>query len=133
MAIQLGTNYRNALLDSFETTVSASPRLKIYGGTQPANCAAASGSVLIVNMLLPGDWMGAAAAGVKALSGTWSASASGSGTAGHFRIMTTGSTTEMQGSITATAGGGDMTLDNIAINENQTVTITSFSLTAPGV
>ena len=38
----------------------------------------------------------------------------------------------MQGTITATGGGGDMTLDNTNIAAGQTVNITGFTLTAPG-
>jgi hypothetical protein len=35
----------------------------------------------------------------------------------------------MQGTITATGGGGDMTLDNTSITSGQQVQITSWSLT----
>jgi hypothetical protein len=38
----------------------------------------------------------------------------------------------MQGTITATGGGGDMTLDNTSIASGQQVTITSFTLSAGG-
>ena len=38
----------------------------------------------------------------------------------------------MQGTITATGGGGDMTLDNTSIASAQQVTITSFTLSAGG-
>jgi hypothetical protein len=36
----------------------------------------------------------------------------------------------LQGSITATGGGGDMTLDNTSIASGQTITVTGFTLTA---
>lgn len=82
-------------------------------------------------MTLPSDWMGNAAAGSKALSGTWQdASANNAGTAAHFRIKDSGgSTCHMQGTVTATGGGGDLTLDNTSIAATQQVNITSFSLT----
>jgi hypothetical protein len=35
----------------------------------------------------------------------------------------------MQGTVTATGGGGDLTLDNTSINSGQTVNITSWSIT----
>jgi hypothetical protein len=38
----------------------------------------------------------------------------------------------MQGTITASGGGGDMTLDNVSIATGQTVNVTGFTLTAPG-
>ena len=38
----------------------------------------------------------------------------------------------MQGTITATGGGGDMTVDNTSVTAGQTVNITAFTITAPG-
>jgi hypothetical protein len=82
-------------------------------------------------MTLPSDWMAAASSGSKALSGTWQdASANNAGTAGHFRIYeSTATTCHIQGSVTATGGGGDLTLDNTSIAAGQSITITSFTLT----
>jgi hypothetical protein len=76
--------------------------------------------------------MSAASAGSKALLGTWQdTSADATGTAGYFRILdSTGTTCHAQGTITATGGGGDLTLDNTSIASGQTVTVTSFTLTA---
>jgi len=83
-------------------------------------------------MTLPADWLAAASGGTKALAGTWQdASADATGTAGHFRIKA-GATCHIQGSVTATGGGGDMTLDNTSITAAQQVTITGFTLTAGG-
>mgnify|MGYP000992978288 FL=1 len=74
--------------------------------------------------------MAAASGGSKAKSGTWSNTASAAGTAGYFRIYdSTGTTCHMQGSVTATGGGGDLQLDNVSIANGQTVTISTFSIT----
>jgi hypothetical protein len=75
--------------------------------------------------------MSAAAAGAKAKLGTWQdASADNTGTAAHFRIYDSGgSTCHIQGTVTATGGGGDMTLDNTSIAAAQSVTINTFTLT----
>jgi mono/diheme cytochrome c family protein len=85
-------------------------------------------------MALPSDWMAAASAGAKALAGTWQdTAADATGTAAHFRIYASdGVTCHMQGTITATGGGGDMTLDNTNIAVNQQITMTAFTLTAGG-
>jgi hypothetical protein len=130
MAVQLSTAVRNARLDVIESTISTSAVLRIYTGAQPANCAAANSGTLLAEMALPSDWMAAASGGSKALSGTWNdTSANGTGTAAHFRIYeTTITTCHIQGSVTATGGGGDLTLDNTSIATAQTVTITSFTL-----
>lgn len=131
-AMQYGTAVKNARLDAVESTIGTSAVLKIYTGSMPANCAAAATGTVLATMSLPSDWMGAASAGVKSLSGTWSdSSADASGTAGYFRILdSTATTCGIQGTVTATGGGGDLTLDNTSIASAQLVQINSFSLTA---
>jgi hypothetical protein len=75
--------------------------------------------------------MAAATGGVKALAGTWQdTSADATGTAAHYRIYdSTGSTCHIQGTVTATGGGGDMTVDNTSFASGQQFTVTTFSLT----
>lgn len=132
MAIQMGVTLRNALLDQIETTISTQPYLDIRTGAAPADCAQADSGTELVHMQLPSDWMAAASSGTKALNGTWSTSAAGAGNAGHFRLKDSGDTTcHMQGSVTATSGGGDLELDNVNIAIGQTVTVTTFTITAP--
>lgn len=130
MAIQLSVTVRNARLDAIETTISTTPYLDIRTGAQPADCAQADSGTEIEHMALPSDWMAAAASGSKAKAGTWSGTADADGTAAHFRIKDSGDTTcHMQGSITATSGGGDMELDNTSITTGQTITVNTFTLT----
>ena len=131
MAIQLGTTLRNARLDQIETTISTTPILKIWTGSAPADCGTADSGTTLVTMNLPSDWLAAASGGSKAKSGTWNdTSADNTGTAAHFRIYDSGGTTcHIQGTVTATGGGGDLTLDSTSITSGQTVTITGFTLT----
>lgn len=131
MAIQLAVSVRNARLDAIETDTGVSAILKIRSGAAPADCATADSGTVLATLALPSDWMAAASSGSKSKSGTWQdASADAAGTAAHFRIYKTdGTTCQMQGTVTATGGGGDMTLDNTSIASAQTVTITSFTLT----
>lgn len=131
MAVQLSVAVRNARLDAIETSIGTSAVLKIRTGAQPASCATADSGTVLATLNLPSDWMAAASSGSKAKSGTWEdLSADNTGTAAHFRVYASdGTTCGIQGSITATGGGGDMTLDNTSIASGQTVTITSFTLT----
>lgn len=130
MTIQLSVAARNARLDSFETVVGASAKLSFYTGAQPANCAAAASGTLLATLTLPADWMANASGGTKALAGSWTGTGSGAGTAGYFRITdNAGTTCHKQGSVTATGGGGDLTLDNVVIAAAQAITITGFTLT----
>jgi hypothetical protein len=132
MAFQFSIAARNAALDSIETAIGVSPTLEIRSGTVPASCADADSGTVLATMALPSDWLAAASDGVKSLSGTWQdISADATGTAGHFRIKAS-TTCHIQGTVTITAGGGDMTLDNTSIATGQQITITAFSITAGG-
>ena len=134
MAFQFSTTARNAALDAIETAIGTSAVLKIRSGSVPADCGTADAGTVLATLTLPSDWLAAASGGSKSKSGTWEdTSADATGTAGHFRIYATdGTTVHMQGTITATGGGGDMTLDNTSIASGQQVTITSFTLSAGG-
>lgn len=131
MAVQLSVAVRNARLDAIETAIGADAVLKIRTGAQPADVATADSGTVLATLTLPTDWLAAASSGSKAKSGTWQdASADADGTAAHFRIYASdGTTAHLQGSVTATGGGGDLTLDNTNIASLQSVTITSFTLT----
>lgn len=134
MALQFSTSVRNALLDVIETTIGASAVLKIRTGPAPADVATADSGNVLATLNLPSDWMAAASNGSKAKTGTWEdASADGTGTAAHFRLYASdGTTCHMQGTVTATGGGGDMEVDNTSFAAGQSFTITTFTLTAPG-
>lgn len=131
MAIQFSTTVRNARLDAIETAVGVSAVLKIRTGAAPADCGTADSGTVLATMTLPSDWMSAAASGAKAKTGTWQdASADAAGTAAHWRLYASdGTTVHAQGTVTATGGGGDLTLDNTSIAAAQVVTITSWTLT----
>ncbi len=131
MAIQLSTTVRNARLDAITTAIGVSAKLIIYTGAAPANCAAAATGTALATLTLPAAWMSDASSGSKSMTGTWSdLSADETGTAGYFRIYDNSEIScGIQGTITATGGAGDMTIDNTSIVQGQSVEITSFVLT----
>lgn len=131
MAIQLSVAVRNARLDVIETTIGTSAILRIRTGAQPATCATADSGTILAAVTCPSDWMAAASSGSKAFSGTWQdLSADNTGTAAHFRLYdSAGTTCHMQGSVTATGGGGDMTVDNTSFASGQPFNVTGFTLT----
>jgi hypothetical protein len=132
MTLQYSIAVNNARLDAIESTIGASAVMKIRTGAPPANLATADSGSVLATLSLPSDWMSAAASAVKALLGTWQdLSADAAGSAGHFRIYATdGTTKHIQGTITATGGGGDMTVDNVVFAAAQPFSVTSFTLTA---
>lgn len=132
MAIQLSVGARNARLDAIETVAGTDAVLQIWSGSPPADCVTTDSGTKLVEMTLPTDYMANAASGQKAKAGTWSGTGITGGDAGYFRLKPsspTGTNAVVQGTITATGGGGDMTLDNISIASSQTVTVNTFTLT----
>lgn len=133
MALKYSATVRNAQLDAFETAIGASAILKIKAGTVPTLITDSdAGNTALATLNLPSDWMASASSGSKSKSGTWEdTSADATGTATYFRLYASdGTTVHAQGTITVTGSGGDLTLDNTSIAAGQTVTVTSFTLTA---
>lgn len=136
-ALTLSTAQRDdqaAAVDQFNSGV-----LEIRTGAPPGPNAADSGT-LLASITLPADAFSGPSTGVLTKAGTWQdASADATGTAGHFRIKQSGDTggasgatdERLEGTVTATGGGGDLTLDNTSIASGQAVTINSFTLTQP--
>jgi hypothetical protein len=111
------------------TGSAAQPKLQLWTGSAPANCAAASTGTKLFEITLPADWMNAAASAIKGKAGTWSGTATAAGTAGYFRIVdNAGTNCHVQG--TCGMSAADMILDNTNIASGQTVTVTAFTLNA---
>lgn len=135
MTIQFNVATRNARGDAIESTNGTSCSLEIRSGSPPANCAAASSGTILATINLPSDWMAAASSGSKGINGTWQdLSADNTGTAGHFRVYNSQSTKDgttcfMQGTVTATGGGGDMEVSSTSFTLGASFTVSSFTLT----
>jgi hypothetical protein len=130
MSLQLSVAVRNARLDAIETTTGASARLRLLSGAAPADCATAQSGTLICEIALPADWLANGSGGAKSMSGSWTGSGAAAGTVGYFRVVdAAGTTCHLQGTVTATGGGGDMTLDNTSVALSQAVTVNTFTLT----
>lgn len=134
MTMQFSDAVRNAAAAAKESAVGVSPRLRFYSGAVPANCAAARTGTLLAEIALPADWMVPGIAGQLVKNGAWSttglAAASTGTAAGYFAVMdNAGTTCHHQGTVTATGGGGDMTIDNVSIASGQAVVVQSYSLT----
>ncbi len=130
MALTYSTAIANARLDIVESTIGTAGILRIRTGAPPATVATASSGTVLATITLPSDWMAAASSRSKAKSGTWQdASADNAGTAGHFEITASdGTTVGMRGTVTATGGGGDMTVDNTVFAAGQDFVVTAFTL-----
>lgn len=133
MAVKFSVTVRNNIVDTIETVLGTAPRLVFYTGTPPANTSSSATGTVIATMVLPADWLTDASGGVKTLQGTWSTTASASGTIGYYRIWDSSVTTcHEQGNVTVSGGGGDITLDNVNAATGQTITMLTKTYTAGG-
>lgn len=138
--LQLSVAVRNALMAAIALEAGNAFVMELRAGALPASCAAVSTGALLARDTIPGDspsdaWADVVA-GVLAKNGTWTATGlAGIATTniGYFRIYKLSSPDEcvMQGDVTATGGGGAMTVDNVSLAAGQAVTVNSFALTAP--
>ena len=130
MAFEFSILAHNAALDGIETWGGTSPTLELRSGAKPATPETADSGTVLASMTLPADWMAVAANKSKLIAGVWEdISANAAGTVGHFRINK-GAQCICQGDVTATGGGGGMTLDNVVLALGQPVTITAMTWTS---
>ena len=131
MAIQLSIAVRNARSDAYETAIGTGAIVRLRTGAMPANCAAADSGTVLASITLASEWAAPAANGAKAWNNLPVAfTGSADGILGHYRIYASdGSTCHEQGTITATGGGGDITVTNVSLANGQGGTITGKTIT----
>ncbi len=122
----------HAMLDGIEADIGANAVLYLRSGAEPATLATADSGTLISTIAMGADSFANAAAWAKAIPALLSdLTADAQGTLGHWRIKTAGGVAKIQGSITLTAGGGDMTADNLSVNAGQQIDVSSFAIGFP--
>lgn len=132
MAVNLSEAVRNARLDAIETSIGASPILRVYTGAKPATTADSATGTLLAEITLGSNWAGNATSGTKAFSDTplEDSSANATGSPGYWRLYEgTGSTCHMQGTCGIAGSGADMILSASQINAGSPFSILSWSLT----
>ncbi len=134
MALSFSTALRNALgtavIDRIDAG-GAAATMEIYNGSRPAT--GGSATTLLASFTLNYPVAASPSGGVVTVSGTPIMTvAVATGTATWFRIKTSAGTFVMDGSVTATSGGGDVEIDDITIDLGDVVTLTSGTFTAPG-
>jgi hypothetical protein len=122
----------DAVVDRID--VGGAGSLKIYTGSQPADADTTPAGTLLVTIALAATAFGSASsAGTATLASTpRTGTAVAAGTAGCFEVLSGGGLKVFQGTVTATGGGGDLTVDNTSIASGQTVNISSLTYTQPG-
>lgn len=142
MALRISTGVRQGMLGTQGLKeMFNGGKIDIYSGAQPAAADyAETGSLLVSITSSSGtgglDWGTAVNGVITKGSGVWSGLIGTSGIAGWFRVRASGgvagsSTTEMRIDGNIGVSGSDMALANTSLTAAATLTIDSFSITAP--
>ena len=132
MALKFSLSLASAVADRANTEL-ANATLSIYNGTPPANAddALASNTLLaqISALVNPFDRTDNVLA-PDTINEIWEdTSINATGTALFFRLTT--ATHTIQGTVTVTGGGGDLTLDTVSLVSGGTFSVTGGSITFP--
>lgn len=100
MTIQYSTTHRNNNMTDIVTDLGATSYLLIYTGSVPANCAAAATGTLLASLPCSATF-GTVSGGVLTANTITGENATGTGTAGYWRLCTSsaGTTVVAQGTI----------------------------------
>lgn len=126
MALAYSTTVRNAMLDAITSAIGASGLLRIYNGSRPASGGAAT--TKLAELALSATSAPGASSGVltfNAISNDTSADATG--TATWFRVVTSGGTFVIDGSVGTS--GSDLNLNTTSIVAGGPVAVSSFVIT----
>jgi hypothetical protein len=113
----------------------ATADLVIYSGTAPINVdTSLSGNTVLASLLMSNPAFGSASdtnpgASVTASAISDDTAADATGTATFFRILDRNNVARVQGTVTATGGGGELQLNSTAIQANALVKVTSLVMT----
>jgi hypothetical protein len=125
MAMGFVTALRNACLDAINAAINGGAgagKIRIYDGSRPATGGAVTN--LLAELVCSDPAAAAAAAGVLTFSAiTADASADATGTATWFRIVDSTNAFVLDGSVSATGGGGDLQLNTTSIVAGANVSI----------
>lgn len=121
---------RDAVVNAVTGLVGSAGTAKIYSGSQPATPDTAASGTLLATVTL-GAW-GSSSSGTSNGADPASVNAVATGTAGWVRIASSGGSAVFDGDVTATGGGGTMTLSSTALTSGSPVDVTAVSITMPG-
>lgn len=124
---------RNEMLDAIANEFN-SGFLRIYSGTRPTDAdTGLSGNTLLAELTFNATAFGAASAGVITANAiTADASANNTGTASFARcVQSNGTSVICDVSVSVSGGGGELQLSSLSIVSGATVSVSSFTVTAP--
>lgn len=126
MAIILTTTTKNTIVDAVVDSIDL--------GTTDANgdlVLMTGADAEVATLALSNPSFGAAAAGVASADAISDDTDATGGTVALFKFQNRDNVEVLRGTVTATGGGGDLTLSSVTVGAGDTVSISSFTVTAP--
>lgn len=117
-----------AVDDALVSALGSNSVIQIRTGS-PAGPGSAAGGTLLASVTIASWTAAVPAAGQVTGSNPAAVSATGTGTAGHFRIQTSGGTAIMEG--TVGTSGADLILDNVSIITGGSIDLGAPVITIP--
>lgn len=131
-AIQYSTTHRTNNVTDIVTLAGTTGYLLIYTGSPPANCGTAASGTLLVSMPMSNP-IGTVTTGVLTMSTITSTATGNAGTAGYWRIATSSAGTTVVAQGLVGVSGSDLNFaGGIVWTSGETISITSFTITANG-
>jgi hypothetical protein len=136
MTIRLSVAARNAAADAIADLVDAGPGsglLRIRTGTQPASADLAPTGTLLATFTANDPAFGVSITGTATLVVIPALSTTGiaPGDAGWFRLLDSTGATVLDGSVTASGGGGDLIMSTVTVSVGLTLQLTAGTITMP--
>lgn len=134
MALSIPTPVRNALCDLLVDRFDAGTgpgEIEIWSGSRPDVNSTPAGTLLATVVLDATAAFGAAATGTATLTDPGAVTATADGTASWFRGLDSAGATVCDGSVSATGGGGDLTLSTTTISVGLSIDVTGGSIAMP--
>lgn len=120
----------DAIVDALDAGAAAGT-IAIRSGTRPALPTDTATGTLLATVTCADPAFGAASNGVATITDPAGVAAVATGTASWFRAFDSDGNAKFDGSVTATGGGGDLTLATTSITSGLTVDITGGTITVP--
>jgi hypothetical protein len=134
MTLTLSTAIRNAITDVLVDALDAGSgagTIQIRSGTRPAGPGTTATGTLLATVTCIDPAFGASSSGAATIADPTAVTAAADGTATWFRALDSNGTAVFDGRVTATGGGGDLTLSTTTITTGLSVDITGGTMTTP--
>lgn len=129
MALTLAVTAVQAMGAGLATDIGSAATIEIRSGSKPATPETADAGTLLATVSIVGSFT--STDGVLTSADPASVTIAATGTAAHFRLKTSVGVAKLDGTVTATGGGGDMELATVALSSGATLDLGVPTITVP--